>query len=312
MTSSSTPPPARSTPWRSVLLFVAGLWALDRGVGYGLDAVGTRVVVDHRLADLAARRLDADWLVLGSSRAARDISAEALGAAAGARAFNLGVPGSDVGFHLEVARLIAERSGATGVVWVVDDPSEFSKDGLFFATDALVPALSDPRVREILVAHDELNPWFAAVSVSYRYRRWTDVLLKQAFKGGASRALAAVRADGSMPLTGRSITWDTLAPREVKPYDPATEDTDRIASFNAVLDTLAPRRVVIVLPPNLDPPTPGFADRVRGLAGDRAEVIDASGGSSPKEDFFDASHLTGDRAATFSRELGAQLRDSAR
>lgn len=292
--------------WLSVSLFVLGLIVLDRSAGATLWSVGPRVASDTRFARLSDGRVDAAWVVVGSSRAARDVDATALGAALGAPAYNLGVPGTSVALHREVVRLaVARDASLRGVVWVVDDPNELSGEGLFFIGEPFVPASRDPLVADALVRHGQRNPWFARVSSAYAARGWIDLVLKELFRGRVSREIARVREDGSMPLGGRSVTWDGLVPRAAEPYDRRKEVPDRVADARALVAEAKPVRLVAVLPPNFDPPSPGFADRIRELG---VPTLDYSAEPHPKTDFYDRSHLGADAAARFSARLGEDLR----
>lgn len=294
------------TFWIRAVLFVLGLVALDALIGAAVPRLLARSQADRRFGALVHDRIRAQTLVIGSSRAARDVLASALPPTA----FNLGYPGSNVEFHqLLVAFLLEHDPELQRVVWVLDDDQELKRSELGFRSDTLYGDVDDAEVRAVLIARGELDPWYSVASRAYCQRLGFQQLFKDWAQAGLGSELNRVLADGSMPLAGKSASFAEILGSESDgtSYRREDEDPKLVAAFAETVRALAGRQIIFVFPPNLGAPKPGFEARIRELGGPDSRYLSYADGTWGRSLFYDRAHLDQEGAVRFSARLAQDL-----
>jgi hypothetical protein len=302
---------------RKFALFLAALAAVDRVIGFGMDALYRRSLAGEMggLINLALSR-DAELLVLGSSRAQHHLAPKILGRALGRKAFNAGVDGQDFLYAMMLFDLWTERHGAPRMVLLQVDPMSFrrSPDELGRASVFAPFVDRSALVRDVLYSRSRWDR-LKYLSSSYRYNGKVFAVLKNAMRrpepgfdgfvgippdpnaGDAGAIDAALRlSDSNEPF------WD----RKLALFD-------RLDAYCRAHGT----KLVLVRSPHYAPDSDSerrWLGEMRGLLArhpavvflDAAALYSASFRGRP-ELFKDAYHLNASGAELFSTLLAQEL-----
>src|SRR6185369_9397880 len=121
------------------LILLSLFLLIDRVIGNFIFYVGQTLKGDKRFEHIIRNKNKTDILILGSSRSARDIIASELTYKTKLSAYNLGFPGSNIDFHMQLLKLIIDNEIAPKfIVLAVDDYSELIEEkSLSFRYDIL-------------------------------------------------------------------------------------------------------------------------------------------------------------------------------
>ncbi|OYU85072.1 MAG: hypothetical protein CFE24_03690 [Flavobacterium sp. BFFFF2] len=265
--------------------------------------------VDQRLEQVVQGNIHAQTIILGSSRAARDISAKTIQEQTKTATYSLAYPGSNVAFQEFILRsLIASHSAPKTVLLVLDNPIQLANDPLLtFRLDRLYPLVKYPIILDELVAQGEKNKWMAACFYLHRIGKSSFDLRQKHFS-----AMDTILADGSLPVSFQKedVNWKKV---EQPVYDRAKEDSVRVRAFEKIIDicNLKKIRLVCVIPPiyqgNADQV---FFNRMKEIIKGRAELYHFDEEDKSYSDFhyfYDETHLKNNGAIYFSKQLGQYL-----
>lgn len=284
----------------------------DRLAGEAMSAYSRLLAPDQRIGKVLAGEIDHELIVLGSSRAARNLVAEEIEAGAGLTSYNLGAPGSNIDFHLQMLELLLSTAHIPRYLLLTVDSTEVKDDPFInFRFDLLYPYSSDARICEILVARGQLNKQLSDLFFSYREKLgFIEVFRPYAL---FSKPFDVIKADGSIPLPGHSVVYEKMRYGDGLSQYSMADESPRLKGEFAEFVHLCKKnniQLVLIFSPNFSKPMAGLAERLQTLAGEEVLSLDYS--SRPeffrKELFFDGAHLNSDGALLLSRMVGADLR----
>ncbi len=262
--------------------------------------------LDQRLEWILQGKIEADLLVFGSSRGARDIIASQAGDSLGMKAFNLSYPGSNILFHEYLLSKLLQYPNKKPQVLILalDDPYQFKTTStILFRYDRLYPLVKYEDVRNTLIEHGEKDAVLSRLFVVHQLGLSNFDFRKKHFD-----PIDTIQADGSMPIVFRSPKFNSPFNTTNKSYDVAGEDSAKIGSFKRFLDLCRRNniKVLLALAPNYGLATAGFAERVQAVAGESATVMQYDSTQQAYRNaryFYDAGHLTREGAEIFTREI---------
>ena len=287
------------------LIFILIVYAVDLVLYFILPGIISATLYDDRLEKVVDGKMDADIVILGSSRAARDIIACDFQKEIDRNAFNLGFPGSNVDFHETVMRIYLERNKTPKIVIIVLDQSEIiDNPSINFRLDKLYPLAGDKEIDRIL-EYRENDP------VSY-----TDLFFSSKYKKNFPKSfyswLYIPKTDtltecGSMPLSFKSITYEGLTYEDSTLYDPGAESPYLTQRFQSLLDMCKKNgvKVLLVAPPSFYRPSPGFYSRMMQFTEYEHVIFFAADEEkyTDKKLFYDKSHLDKEGAEMFTGDV---------
>jgi hypothetical protein len=265
--------------------------------------------VDQRLEQVVKGNIHAETIILGSSRAARDLSATTIQERTNASTYSLAYPGSNVAFQEFILRaLIASNSKPKTLLLVLDNPIQLANDPLLtFRLDRLYPLVKYPIILDELVAQGEKNKWLAACFYLHRISKSSFDLRQKHFT-----AMDTILPDGSLPVSFQkeAVNWDKV---EQPLYDRAKEDAVRVHAFEKIIETCKAQniRLVCIIPPIYQGKADQvFVNRMKEVIKGRAELYhfnDQDKAYSDSNYFYDETHLKNNGATYFSIQLGQYI-----
>jgi hypothetical protein len=262
------------------LLFLAVFFILEKALILIRDTAPEREL-DKRLEYILNGKIDADVVVMGSSRGARDIIASAIADSLHTTAYNLSYPGSNIFFHEYLLEKLLQFKNKKPrlVILAADDPSELSLDNsINFRFDRLYPLVKYEDVRKTLIEKEEKDKILSQLFVVHQLGLSNFDLRKKHFDPQDT-----LLADGSMPISFRS-----------KKFKPSFSN-----KYNVVL--------LLALAPNFGNPSIGFQQRMEEYATPldaHVMIYDTIKPIYKNENYyFDAGHLTTEGAAVFTGDI---------
>ena len=138
-------------------LFAIVFFIIDKGFYYVIDFLPSKQP-DRRLEYLMDGKINADILILGSSRAAHNVMAEEMQKQTQMSTHNLGFRGTNIDFHLFILKnYLAKNIKPKKIIYVADVPFMFDKSALVFRTNVLRPFVKYPEFRNVLIQKKELS-----------------------------------------------------------------------------------------------------------------------------------------------------------
>lgn len=297
-----------------IVIFLLILLALDRFIAAGISTAAIARQFDTRIQDLIEGKIDADLLIMGSSRSARDLIPTEIDT----RAYSLSFPGSNIDFHESILRLvISSKKIPKEIILAVDDDFELTdNENITYREDLFYPYIKYWEVNKILAERGKKNLYLSAISRTYAENLNLETALDYFEKGKLlPEPLTEVQTDGSMTLKIKADSYDTLKFDEIqKTYDKSKESQVLVDKFLNFIKLCKENNIklYIIFPPILRVPTSGFAERIKKLAGSvQGANITYSDFTAPYKDkkyFYDMHHLDYDGAVIFSREISKMIK----
>ena len=292
--------------------FVILFFVLDRVIGYGLHFCSKLTSGESRKLEwLFEGKLNADLLVIGSSRASVDIIPRVIQDVTGISGFNLGFQASNTEFHEFLLSLYLKHNPPPRYILKVVDPYEFELRPpfmLYFRLDVFYPFIDRPEMRRLLIERGDLNPHFTFLK-SFLYQQGFSILrtFQKNHQGEISHGEPGL--DGYIESEDK---WhvDRGAPvYQQEEYDIKKENPVLRSSLLKIMrDARAcGARVVFVFPPHLLKITDLTKKRIMELAGKDAVYLDYSSFSSDKRLFVNETHLSMEGARLLSVAIGKDL-----
>jgi hypothetical protein len=286
----------------------------DRWLGYHISSGAIKRQLDHRLGRVLERKIQPQVIILGSSRAARDVIASEFEKASGLSTYNLGYPGSNIDFHEMLLREIVE-SGCIPekVILAIDDDTEvIEEETINFRFDVIYPYVKFESINREICVRKKINLLITRLSDCYRERPNFKQALDYSLKGPMKPDLLnTIQADGSMPIDGKSVTYEKMAYSiSSKQYDPKRESPflrEKLVHFVRLCKQYR-IQLIILFSPNFFTPTIGFEERMRELVGETSVYLNYSTAFLIKGLYYDGYHLDRKGAEVFSKILGEKVR----
>lgn len=284
------------------------LMVCDRIIGSAISTSAMKKAKDKRIGKILAKELNADLVIIGSSRAARNFVGSEIAKTSGLTVFNLGLPGSNIDFHAELLKLAIDAGNAPRYVILAVDSQELIDDkSVDFRYDVFYPYIHDDRIARLLEERGKLTSVSHVLS-TYKQKNnlWT-----AATPGNKIDALERMEVDGSMPLSIKSITYDSMKYKQgAGSYSTRLESPFLIERFKAFIKICQENKIklFIVVSPNYADTPPGLIPRLKQLTGDTATYFDYSQLLRDKENYYDVAHLNKNGAVKLSSQLGSDIK----
>ena len=262
--------------------------------------------LDKRLEYILNGKINADIVVMGSSRGARDIVASQLADSLHSTAYNLSYPGSNISFHEYLLTELLKYGNKKPrlLVLAVDDPAELQiNTTIKFRLDRMYPLVKYPQIREALIKEGEKNKLLSELFIVHQLSISNFDLRKKHFKDQDT-----LLSDGSMPISWHNKKFNMQFANWYVTYDKKYEDENRIASFNNFIKICQDNNITLLFAcaPNFGNPSIGFQNRIAELAGDSNNIMlyDTTNTIYRNADYyFDGAHLKLNGATIFTTEI---------
>lgn len=288
------------------LLFFAVFFILEKALLLIRNTAPEREL-DKRLEFILNGKINADILVLGSSRGARDIVASQMADSLHTTAYNLSYPGSNILFHeYLLEKLLAFKNKTPKmIVLAVDDPSEVSGNSMInFRLDRLYPLVKYEDVRKTLIEKGEKDKWLSQLFIVHQLGLSNFDIRKKHFDDKDT-----LLNDGSMPISFRSKKFNKAYGTHYNVYDVKQEDSIKIKSFENFMQLCRHNNIILVLAlaPNFSNPTIGFKERMEMFSKQGNSYLMQYDTTKPLYKdinfYYDAGHLTTQGASVFTGEI---------
>ncbi|MEY4702926.1 MAG: hypothetical protein RIR96_823 [Bacteroidota bacterium] len=266
---------------------------------------------DNRLQNAIDGKCNSEILILGSSRAARNIIAKQMEDSLHKKCFNLSYPGSNLDFHVFVLETYLQKNKKPETILLTMDDSLSLKqnESLNFRNDVLYPLAHLKYINDRLVENNE-NPFISKYMYTFRAE-------KSMFKI-TSQAIASTDTlwpCGSMPIVFTKPDYSFAYNPNDTTYSSVGEQAQLVESLKRIISICKKNniRLVFVFPPNFKNHNPSFEKRIRNLASTEIPFMIHNQNEGRYKDstyYYDMGHLTLRGARIFTNELVSYLRTS--
>ena len=295
-------------------LFALLLMIADLALGPVLSKWVQSRASDRRVGEIFTGQMQYDALVFGSSRAARNIVAAQIEEQIGLTSYSLGLPGSNIDFHAQLLDFVVNSGQAPKLVLLAVDPTELIADAsINFRFDVLYPYAGIEEVRKVLSGREQLNDGLSRLSAVYREKHGVlEAFRPHKLLSSGVDPLNNIYPDGSMPIDGKSITYEKMSYGKKKVvYSKARESAYLRERFAHFIKTCAQYKIqlVVVISPAFGEPIQGFYQRMIDVAGDGVVYLDYSRHPQFKEKklYYDSIHLNKEGGYLLSKQMGQDL-----
>lgn len=289
---------------KSILIFGLIFFLLDK-IFIFFIVVSPGKEVDKRLELLVNGKINKEIVILGSSRAARNIIASEIERKTGHSAYNLAYPGSDIAFHEFIVRTLLKFNKAPKVVLLsVDYPTAFLPDSILnFRLERLYPLVKYDYINNELVARGEKNKIMSNLLALSRMNKSNFDIRQKQFT-----ALDTLYPDGSMPLSFQKQGEDWSQSTILAKYDSAKELKVKLDCFKKIVAMCKEKNIqlIIVQPPLFDPMDAAFRERLKQLTQNTIPFFDYNNQNTiykNKDYYYDRTHLNHKGALIFTNEI---------
>lgn len=265
--------------------------------------VNPGLIIDQRIHQAIKGEHDAEILILGSSRAARNILAGQIQEKTSKKTLNFAYPGSNLEFHEFLLRLyLKNQKTPETVILTMDDHSSFYFDpSLEFRFDQLYPLSIYSVINSEFIARDERSA-FSYLFALGRVSKSTFDFGQQTFT-----KFDSLSSNGSMPVSFQNEFFDRKFGENNLDYPVENELQSRINAYSKIQELCHSNDIhlLIVFPPNYKNLNPEFFKRVVELTNyGEIYLYDQSKSIYFQEAYFhDANHLIEKGAEIFTQEL---------
>ena len=268
--------------------------------------------LDKRLELIINGKINADIIITGSSRGARDIIASQIAGSLHNSAYNLSYPGSNIEFHEYLLSELIKHGNKKPklLILAVDDPSELAgNDIINFRLDRLYPLVKYQSIRNTLIERGEKNKFLSGLFTVHQLSISNFDIRKKHFKDQDT-----LLSDGSMPISWQSKKFKPVFSTNYNVYKIKDEKQNKLNSFNNLIKICCDNNIKILLAcaPNFGNPTIGFKERIQDVAGKNINLMsyDTTNSIYRNADYyFDLGHLKINGATIFTTEIIDFIKD---
>ena len=269
---------------------------------------------DKRLQYILDDNIDSKVIVLGSSRAARDLLAEDLQNHLNVPCYSLAYPGSNIEFHSFLLKHIVELSKKPrAVLLFLDDPNELVENSnINFRWDRIYPLVKYEEMNRLLIDGTGKSPLLSKIMISIRIKE----NFPENFFAIPPSQQELLDANGSMPIAAKGKGWDELIFSEAntEPYA-INKESERLRNNYLEFIELCYENNIelfLIFPPNFRPLNSEFVQRIQFLTKNKGRFIFYNQSLyRDKELFYNEGHLNRRGAVLFTRDVAAFLKENA-
>jgi hypothetical protein len=296
--------------FKKILIFLIILFILDNLIALGIEKLAEKNITDARIEKILNGEIDKNLLILGSSRAARNINAKIIEEYSGITSYNLGRPGSNVDYHNYLLKLILNYCPPPkSILLVFDNSTLIPAPSLTFRYDLIYQFSNRTVIKNFLIERDQLNKYLSMLSRSYVMKHsFLETFKPHKFILG-SNPLYKLASDGSMNLkpNHRKIKYSD----DQAQYDQKKESPYLMAKFLEIINLCKENNIklILVLTPEFEPPMVGLKGRIKSISGDDVPILDYRGVKTlmVAKLFNDGVHLNKLGAIQLSKNIAADL-----
>ncbi|MGL2988094.1 hypothetical protein ACSVH5_10895 [Flavobacterium sp. RSSA_27] len=281
-----------------ILLFCSCFLILDACYYFVLQKIPAKQP-DRRLEQLIKGEIQADVLILGSSRAAHNILAEDLSNLTKQKAFNLGFRGTSVDFHLQLLQwYLAHNAVPKTIIYTADVPFMFDRDVLKYRTDLLLPFVCYQEYCNVLIEKGALSKLALVLNFAKSNFNTVFVTPKVTIENYTTKL-------GSNPIPVELYKGNGehfIADKNI------VMDNKMIKAFKQLQDLCVQMHIelLVVIPPNNKPLNSNFIKILKKQCFESTLLYTYSSNfkTSKNHYFYDVSHLNVLGAKKFTNEIG--------
>ena len=254
--------------------------------------------IDKRIEKLINGKINANVIVLGSSRAAHNVLAEDLEKQTQLKSFNLGFRGSNISFHLFLLqKYLKHNKVPKKIIYVADVPFMFDEKALVFRNDVLLPFVKYSEYRNILIENNQLSKM-----------AYFSNLAKFNFHTVTKKANVSIEnfntnlGSNPLPIENYKGKGDSFVENKK-----ATISKNLIIQFKEIQAICNKNNIdfYLVIPPNNEPLNVNFVKTIENnlLSSSQLYVYKNNYTTKNHSYFYDISHLNKNGANIFTTEI---------
>lgn len=266
-------------------------------------------VIDQRINLALQGKHDAEIVILGSSRGARNFLAGEIEDYTKKRTLNFSYPGSNIEFHEFLLRVYLNNQKAPELlVLVMDDQSSFQEDvSLEFRYDQMYPLMKYSEIIQEMVDRKVKSP------LSYLFL--IGRVSKSTFDFGEKTFTQydSLSSNGSMPISFQNESFSGQFDSLNLEYDQSKEIESRILAFKNIQKLCEENNIklLVTFPPNFKNLNPKFFKRVNELQyfGDYFLYDTTNTVYLTPKYFHDSNHLIDEGSTYFTEDFNQFLKE---
>ena len=287
------------------IIFLLTFFILEKGLIFLRNKLPEKEL-DKRLELLITGKVNANIIVMGSSRGARDIIASQLSDSFKTSAYNLSYPGSNIFFHEYLLQELLKHPNKkpTLIILAVDDAYELKVNpSINFRLDRLYPLVKYKDIRNTLIEKGEKNKYLSALLIVHQLSISNLDLRTKHFKDQDT-----LLADGSMPISYQSKKFSKHFSKKYTSYSSNIEDAAKLISFKNFIKICNDNNIQLLLAcaPNFGNPSIGFKERMESFSGAGTYLMSYDTSNTVYKNanyYFDLGHLQKNGATIFTAEI---------
>ena len=295
---------------KKLLLMLLILFVVDKPIGFFISKFILERQADDRIEKIFSNEINHQNLILGSSRAASDLSPIHMHSILKESIFNLGYSGSNLNFHKSILKIVLSKHIPERVILILDGPSTFIPNEItVYRKDRLYPYLKYEEVLNELSKHSNKHYWSSILSWTYRENQNFYQVLEYFRNGVEPRDYTnSIDSFGFIPLPENEFHQDKTE-LSINIYDKKEENGNLRSSFNEIvkLCKLNEIELLVINPPLLYTPTNGFNQRMKSILTKEIKYLDYHNLLKDKRLYFDNGHLNILGSKLFSIKIAEDL-----
>lgn len=298
--------------FKKIILFIILFFVFDRSIGFLITIYSKKNITDRRIEKIIKGKISSDLIILGSSRAARNINASTIEKYSGISSYNLGRPGSNIDYHDFLLKFLIEFSETPKYLMLIIDPG-FIKvvPSLTFRYDLIYQFSNYEYIKNLLIERGQLNSFLTKISLSYTMKHAFLETFKPHKMILGRNPLYETASDGSMNLPSNNNSNINYSVK-MSTYDSKNESGNLKNKFLDILNICRNKKIKLILAmtPGYYKPMMGLNEKLKELVGKDAVILDYRDIEEFKNPayFNDGLHLNVSGAKKLSKKIGLDLK----
>lgn len=294
----------------NITLILTLFFIVEKPFGLFISKYIKEKQVDNRIELITKSKVVSNTIILGSSRAASDLTPEVMMFGNDLDVYNLGFSGSNLSFHSAVLEILLNYHVPKRLILVLDGPGTFIPNGItVFRKDKLYSYLSNDFVLRQLCENS--NKHYISAKLSWLYRENQNLFpVLEYFRYGKEPLdyTNAIDSFGHIPLPLSEFHVDETE-YNVESYNLKLENQKLIKSFKQIQSICMNKEIqlIVVSPPLLKSRENGFHERLQLLLHEKVMFYDYTDLIKDKNLYFDNGHLNAEGSKVFSKQLAQDI-----
>ena len=297
---------------KKILLFIVIFIFIDRGIGFLISTISENNLTDKRIKNIITGKINSDLVVIGSSRAARNINAATIEEYSGMSSYNLGRPGSNIDYHNFLLKSLIEFCEIPKYILLVVDPAVIKPaPSLSFRYDLIYQLSNTAYIKNVLVERGQLDGFLTEISSTYSMKHaFLESFKPHRFILGRN-PLFQFDSSGSMNLPYKpNVNIEFSSNQGI--YSQENESFELKEDFLEFIQLCKTNHITLlfVLTPNYGLPMLGLEERLLALSRSSIQILDYRDIEVLKNSFFynDGVHLNANGAKKLSELIASDMK----